>query len=163
MNKRINQEKRIRCTNWDDENVVSLASNGKNHSIVRKVITKDVKSLDAGDLIYDAIRLLKQGYEVRLNDNGGDAALRLYPCVDKEMKSMYISAQTMGDFRHSLKGKKIAFTRGGEDISTEEAFDFAKKCKKRGDEVTPDKMATCPKCGKHFRVGKRVCSDECGD
>ena len=153
-------EKRIRCTNWESENLVSLRAKGKNHTVSRKVLTKDVRSLDAGDLIYDVMRLLKQGYEVRLNDHGGDAAIRLYPCVDKEMKAMYVASQTMGDFRHSLKGKRITFTRGGEDISEEEALDFAKKCKQRGDEVTPDKMVTCPKCGKHFRVGKKACSDE---
>ena len=153
---KTSKQKRLECVNWDRENLVALNRKGKNHTISRKVLTKDVEDLEAGELIAEAIRLLKCGYEVRILDDDGNPAIRLYPCVERDMKSMFVASQTMEDFRHSLRGKKIAFTHNGDDLSEEDAVDLAEKSKQRGDEVTPDKMVTCPKCGKHFRVGKKT-------
>ena len=70
-----------------------------------------------------------------------------------------LSPQLLRPFKDEvLKGVGFRLWFEGREISDlEQARPVAKTCGTEGvDEVTPDPMMTCPSCGHHFRVGRRL-------
>lgn len=167
--KKRNNEKEIRLgvENWDRDAPISL-NKGHDHSN-RKIVTRGIVTsrdmgkahqLDAENVLEEIQCLLREGYEYRLLDEDGNEALRLYPCVEKDMKTVFVAAQTMGDFRHSLSDKRVVpFVKGrlASKKEVKETLEASDRTRNRGIvAVTPDMMATCPACGKRFRVGKQL-------
>ena len=55
-------------------------------------------------------KMLGSGMEVRLAV-GGEDAVRLYPCAATDFKTMFVAAETMGEFRHAAyRGRHLSFT-----------------------------------------------------
>lgn len=167
--KKMNSEKEIRLgvENWDREAPVRL--NKGHHQNNRKIVTRGiVTSRDFGQvhqfyaeaLLMAITEILRSGYEYRLFDKDGNEAVRLYPCVEKDMKTVFVAAQTMGDFRHALSDKRVVpFVKGrlASKKEVQETLEASDRTRSRGIvAVTPDMMATCPACGFEFRVGKKL-------
>lgn len=142
------------------EATVSLSSKGSNRADMRrKVRTNGIRRIDASDIIADAMNQLRAGFEVRLKDAEGDDAIRLYPCLDADYTEMFAAAQTMGEFRHGLKDIGFTMKRSGNYANREEATAArarTKALKVRRQNVTPDTIIVCPKCGTEIRVGKTL-------
>ena len=142
------------------EATVSLSSKGSNRADMRrKVRTNGIRRIDASDIIADAMNLLRAGFEIRLKDADGEDAIRLYPCLDADYTEMFAAAQTMGEFRHGLKDIGFTMKRSGNYANREEATAArarTKALKVRRQNVTPDTIIVCPKCGTEIRVGKTL-------
>ena len=142
------------------EATVSLSSKGSNRADMRrKVRTNGIRRIDASDIIADAMNQLRSGFEVRLLDAERKEAIRLYPCLDADYTEMFAAAQTMGDFRHGLKDIGFTMKRSGNYANREEATAArarTKALKVRRQNVTPDTIIVCPKCGTEIRVGKTL-------
>ena len=142
------------------EATVTLSSKGSNRADMRrKVRTNGIRRIDASDIIADAMNQLRAGFEVRLKDAEGDDAIRLYPCLDADYTEMFAAAQTMGEFRHGLKDIGFTMKRSGNYANREEATAArarTKALKVRRQNVTPDTIIVCPKCGTEIRVGKTL-------
>ena len=158
MNTNAN-ETRLEGANWD-EPVVKVRRNGNMGNVKRKVLTKGVKVLNVGAVLKQVKELLRQGYEVRLADDYGMDAVRLFPLAKPDCKSMYAAAQTMGTFRQCLMGKKLRVRHGEHEIKSAEAAAMVKEAAVRKEQndkrmwITPDTVVRCPKCGTEFRVGR---------
>lgn len=166
--KKMSSEKEIRLgvENWDRDAPIRL-NKGHNHSN-RKIVTRGIMTsrdmgkahqLDAENVLEEIQHILRSGYEYRLLDEDGNEALRLYPCVEKDMKTVFVAAQTMGDFRHSLGDKRVVpFVKGRLASKSEvrKMLDASDKTRNRGySAVTPDMTVICDGCGKVIRVGKK--------
>jgi len=155
----MNAQDRLRYagTDWDKPEV-RVKLKGDRDTVSRKVLTIGVKTIDSGDLMKDVLKYLRQGYEVQLGTS--DAWLRLYPCVTADCTKMFVSAQTMGNFRNKLNDKHFELVHRGETIDAETAnargVENHRKNKRESAEITPDTMATCPKCGFTFRIGRKI-------
>ena len=143
---------------------VKVETGGITHIPTRKVLTKSTKQIQLSKS--QAVNIadsLQKGCEVRLTAFGKEA-IRLYPCLDKDYKAMFVAAQSMGDFRsgtyNGIKFKIAKRHRKSERDWTPEDFrELSKKTNKERNRriyhsVTPDTMVTCPECGFEFRVGK---------
>ena len=147
---------RLECVNWDAEQPVTLKSKGRNHAVSRKVLTKAKHPISLiSNEIDRAAELLRQGYEVRLASTDGRDAVRLYPCVETDMKTMFVAAATMDPFRGTLADKRVRFTHRGREVTRSEARRL-NDAKAAEPHVTPDTVVECPKCGHRFRVGKKL-------
>ena len=143
------------------EATVSLSSKGSNRADMRrKVRTNGIRRIDASDIIADAMNQLRAGFEVRLLDAERKDAIRLYPCLDADYTQMFAAAQTMGEFRHGLKDIGFTMKRSGNFANREEATEARARrssaIKARRQNVTPDTIIVCPKCGTEIRVGKTL-------
>ena len=151
---------RFVCDNWDRP-TVKVKSHGRGAMPARKVVTRGTKTIECGGILESAAKMLREGYEVRLARKG-ETAVRLIPMIDAKTNGMYVDARTLvGAFRDgTLADKTARFVRFGREVSAEAVGEFVdrKKSEKRGgeDEVTPDTLVTCPKCGYRFRVGRRM-------
>ena len=153
---------RIECTNWDDEVAVATWARGRARKPARKVLTKGVVKVELTKGQMSRItKMLGSGMEVRL-DFGGDGAIRLYPCAAADFKTMFVAADTMGEFRHAVyRGRNLAFTsrRGRRSVSREEVEERVERVEAARQErshVTPETVVECPKCGFEFKVGKSL-------
>ena len=164
MNNNSN-EPRYEGTDWDP--VASIRRESKDHATVRrKVKTRGVYNFACEGMMASVFKKLRQGYEVRLlaGLNDDTAAIRLYPCLEKDCKTMFVAAQTMGDFRTKTLADKHAEVRIRGEVATEtEVERFKDEHKARSAEykasmlcVTPDTTVTCPNCHTTFRVGKQL-------
>ncbi len=153
--KKRESAERLVCVNWDKENPTLIKKQAAGHAVSRKVLTKDVYKLPAADIITEAISLLKKGYEVRLCGKASEA-IRLYPCVEQDMETMFVAAQTMGKFRTSLSTKKVKLLRKGVEATTADMINLNRDQKEEIARVSPDCTVTCPNCGTTFRVGKKL-------
>ena len=144
----INNDTRYVGTNWDDVKVAAKVK--ESGGIARKVITKGISQLEAGDILAKAFCKLRQGYEVRFVDELGDEAIRIYPCVSKGGETMDVCLRAMNGFKGVLKDKKVKRIDVKKNASAKDERE-----EEESDEVTPDTIATCPNCGHHFRVGKK--------
>jgi len=98
-------------------------------------------------------RVLRAGYEVRLG--GEDNGIRLYPCLHTDFKTMFVAADTMGNFRNSVSDMEFEVIRYGEVTDVEKVHRASDNAKAESMlHVTPDKIVTCPVCGNEFRIGK---------
>ena len=120
------------------------------------------------------IRMMREGKEITLcfRSRNGDAKplVRFYAVMKTDFSGMYVSAQTLGEFRtdtlEGIKSKIIHRTQTGDhkphEISAKEANgmwrDINDKVRNDAREkrewVSPDTVVECPKCGYEFRVGR---------
>jgi len=158
----MDTDTRIECTNWDEGVAVATWARGRARKPARKVLTRGVARVEMTKGQTSRItKMLGSGMEVRLGF-GGDGAVRLYPCAAADFKTMFVAADTMGEFRHAVyRGRKLAFTsrRGKRAVSREEVEERVVRVEQaRRDRVhvTPDTVVECPKCGFEFKVGKSL-------
>ena len=161
-NTNMNTDTRIECTNWDDEVAVATWATGRARKPARKVLTRGVAKVELTKGQMSRItKMLGSGMEVRL-DFGGDGAIRLYPCAATDFKTMFVAADTMGEFRHAVyRGRTLAFTsrHGKRAVSREEVEERVGRVEQARQErvhVTPETVVECPKCGFEFKVGKSL-------
>ena len=141
---------------WDDAEVHIKRNSKKLSTMTRKVVTKGIKHINNDKLINRITKLLRSGYEVRISD-----AIRIYPCMEKDLKTMFAASQTIGEFRSCLGDIKAKTIWRGKEVDPDEKAGEAKARnneykRERAEkiEVTPDTMVTCPECGAEFRVGR---------
>lgn len=151
-----NNDIRFAGVNWDKEQPTTITRNG--NKVSRKVVTRKIVRINASWMIDAIIDQLRQGNEVRVC-NGDCDAVRFYPCLEKDMKTMFIACSSMGDFRDSLADKKAKLFRLGEERSAQDMREFQiavhDEAKLRKN-VTPSTIVKCPNCGEEFRVGKQL-------
>ena len=153
---------RIECTNWDEEVSVATWAKGRARKPARKVLTRGVAKVELTKGQMGGItKMLGSGMEVRL-DFGGEDAIRLYPCAATDFRTMFVAADTMGEFRHAVyRGKSLSFTsrRGRRAVSREEVEERVERVETARQErahVTPETVVACPRCGFEFKVGKSL-------
>ncbi len=158
----MDTDTRIECTDWDEAVTVATWAKGRARKTARKVLTRGVAKvkLTKGQMGSIA-KMLGSGMEVRL-DFGGEDAIRLYPCAAADFRTMFVAADTMGEFRHAVyRGRKLSFTtrRGRRAISPEEVEERvgrAETAMRERARVTPETVVACPRCGFEFKVGKSL-------
>lgn len=148
---------RMVCSNWDTPEV-NCKSNGRGRTSAGKVITLGIDYILAPELIQAATESLRCGYEVRIcGETSKEEAIRLFPCATPDKTAMFVKAATLYDFRDkTLADKKMRLMRNGKETTPEE--EIARKDESGGDEVeevTPDPIITCPKCGCRYRAHKK--------
>jgi len=159
------RHERVPIGEWEAE--VATRKQGRfNNTLRRKVATRGIKHISVGRLLGEVARYLRRGYEVRLVDGKQKSAVRFYPCLDKEYKAMFVSAQTMGDFRHSINDIKFRVSNKGKELDVEQSVeDYERKREQTSRTlacVTPDMTVECPQCGFEFRIGKVLSSKKEG-
>ena len=99
-------------------------------------------------------KAMKHGYEPRL-----DESVRFVHLIDPGFRRMRISVQAMGDFRNCLEDVEFSLHHGGKEVSATEAEALREiPDPKVREEVTPDVVAHCPKCGTEMRIGRKLAS-----
>ena len=158
----MDTDTRIECTNWDDEVAVATWTMGRARKPARKVLTRGVAKVELTRGQTSRIaKMLGSGMEVRL-DFGGEDAIRLYPCAATDFRTMFVAADTMGEFRHAVyRGRNLAFTsrHGRRAVSREEVEERVGRIEQARQErvhVTPETVVACPECGFEFKVGKSL-------
>ena len=153
---------RIECTNWDEEVSVATWAKGRARKPARKVLTRGVAKVElTKGQMGGIMKMLGSGMEVRL-DFGGEDAIRLYPCAATDFRTMFVAADTMGEFRHAVyRGKSLSFTsrRGRRAVSREEVEERVGRVERARQErahVSPETVVACPRCGFEFKVGKSL-------
>ena len=131
-------------------------------TLIRKVKTRKVISLPIGFVNEeDIIGNLRKGFEVRLTMFGKEA-IRLFPVLAADFKSVYVCAQSMGSFRTSTyTANKVELYSKRKAISDDEVEKMKSAAVARNEawkknmiEVTPDTVLTCPTCGTLLRIGR---------
>jgi len=150
--------KRLELCDWNETLHVTALDKGDHYSAKAKSrgkVTETEIAARAGLDPSDVERLLvavgnavREGYDVKLCD-----AVRFYACVLK-LKTPFVAAQTLGNFRQSIADKAIRPTLHGRDTSLARVKELDRQARQEHPHVTPDTMVTCPKCGTEFRVGK---------
>ena len=151
-----NNDIRYAGVNWDTEQPTTI--NRKGDHVSRKVLTRKVVCINAARIFDAIIDQLRQGNEVRLC-NGDSNAVRFYPCLKQDMKTMFVASATMGDFRESLVDKKAKLFRLGEERTAKDMREFQQAVSEEINahkHVTPSTMVRCPNCGEEFRIGKQL-------
>ena len=161
MNKHKNENGEPRVEGeWDAEVSIRRNKDRTHQSMARKVKTKKLIRVRF-DTDFTK-RKLRQGYEVILTDRDGHNVLRLFPCMNTDFTEMYVSAQTLGDFRHkTLEGIKwhttyYGFARSNNEVRELNEDEREANAKRKFIEVTPDTIINCPKCGTEIRVGRAL-------
>lgn len=131
----------------------------KRVSLLRKITTRGVFDyhLDGRGIV----EKLQDGYEVRLCISDKEA-IRLFPVLSTDLKSVYVCAQSMGSFRaNTYSTNEVSLHRRGKEMTKDEVDSMVSTAKKRNEdwkknviEVTPDTVLTCPTCGTLLRVGR---------
>ena len=135
-----------------------FASDGRKNLTPRRFVhNRGVVRIEDAALERKIIDYLKSGYEVRLF-NG---SVRLYHCVDKEFRTMYIAAATLADsrVRGCVNDVEFDFVRKDGKHDVQDVIDLELDHRQAKDEmvhVSPDTVVECPKCGFQFRVGKTL-------
>ena len=158
----MDTDTRIECTNWDDEVSVATWAKGRARKPARKVLTRGVAKvkLTRGQMS-NITKMLGSGMEVRL-DIGGEDAIRLYPCAATDFKTMFVAAETMGEFRHAAyRGRHLSFTsrNGARNVGEDEIEErVSRACRIAAGRahVSPESVVRCPRCGFEFKVGKSL-------
>lgn len=108
-------------------------------------------------------KLLRQGKQVILSGRGSNDAIRLFPCLTTDLTEMFVAAQTVGDFRHSIGDIKFSVRHRGLRASSSDCArlvaDAAERheAKKRQQLVVcPSRHVTCPVCGADLELGSLV-------
>ena len=155
MNTSKSNEARV-IGEWEPE--VKVKKQGVKNGIRRKVLTRgDIK------LFVDIARikrLLRQGFEVVLTEVGGDSkdGIRLYPCMDSDIKKMFVAAQAVGSFRESLADICFRVEHRGKSISKVGCESLIHEVRERAENIAresacPRRVVTCPSCGTEFEIG----------
>lgn len=145
----------------DWEPTVEVKSRGPSNSTMkRKVVTKS-KVFVKVDLDR-VIRELRHGHEVvlvadqKMPDTTG--GIRLFPCMEKDLKTMFVAAQTVGDFRHSISDIKTTVRYRGKEMASADCEQLVAIAAKRfevakREAACPTRVVSCPKCGYEFEIG----------
>ena len=153
---------RFEGANWDNPVVKVKRSNKAHASLARKVLTRGVERLYMGGMFKGVKEKLRAGKEVRLCDELGNDAIRIYPIASTDCKRMNVRTQAMGVFTKCLADKKLRIRHGDHELNRDEARELMSEQQERHDKakaaafeaVTPDTIVQCPKCGYQFRVGR---------
>ena len=158
MSKQIkNQEPRITGI-W--EPTVKVRSKGPSaSSLKRKVVTE--RTMKIAFPMSQVAKLLRQGYEIVLTDDPTSKeknGIRLYPCMNKNLTEMHVTAQTVGAFRHSISDLKFTVRRNGRKMSSAECSRMVAEAEARHEAAKreaacPTRVVQCPKCGFEFEIG----------
>ena len=160
----MNDHNETRMTaEWEPEAKIKR-SGGHYTAPARKLLTKGVAQLCYPTMLKEVLDKLRSGYEVRLTYWKGNDAIRIFPILSTDLKTVYPHAQTMGVFRHALEDLKPKVYHKGEllddvRIRMEKNVQMDKYNKFKEQQrlsVTPDTMVTCPNCGTEFRVGSKL-------
>ena len=169
-NENRNEEARFEGVNWDSEwkPKVKMKCAGDNQP-KRKVLTKGNREVycDLGEIR----KLLRQGYEVRLREPGAkETFLRIFPVLGTDLKTMYAACKAMSPLSGCLADKKVRVVFRGKEYANPEdaaaAFEetrYHREDDGDGEEleqVTPDTVVKCPKCGNRFRVGRALANND---
>ena len=155
MNTSTSNEARVTGV-WEPE--VKVRKQGVKNGIRRKVLTRgDIK------LFVDIARIkrfLRQGFEVVLTGVNGNSkdGIRLFPCMDTEIKKMFVAAQAVGSFRESLADIRFRVEHHGQSISKVGCESLVKEARQRAENnaresACPRRVVTCPSCGTEFEIG----------
>lgn len=155
--KPTDNRKRLELCDWNETLHATALDKGDHYSAKAKCrgsLTETEIAGHAGLNAADVERLLvaignavREGYDVKLCE-----AVRFYACVLK-LRTPFIAAQTTGNFRRSIADKTIRPVLHGRNVSLQHVRELDRRAREG---VTPDIMATCPKCGHEFRVGKKL-------
>ena len=131
-------------------------SDGRKNTVPRRFVhNRGVRDIEDRRLEKKIVGLLRDGYEVRLF--GG--SVRLYHCVDKEFRTMYVAAATLADsrVRSCVHDIGFEFVRKDGKHDVQDVIDMELDRRTAANEmphITPDTVVECPECGAQFRVGK---------
>ena len=143
-------------------------------------ITRKVKSTGNVEYVLPAgaeesfSKLLREGKEITLcfrsRNGAAKPIVRFYAVMKTDFSGMYVSAQTLGEFRtETLEGitsKIIQREQAGDhkphEVSAKEANGMWRgindkrrnEAREKREWVSPDTVVECPKCGYEFRVGR---------
>ena len=129
---------------------------GQKNAVPRRFVhNRGVREIEDRRLERKITDLLRSGYEVRLF--GG--SVRLYHCVDKEFRTMYVAAATLADsrMRSCVHDIEFDFVHKGGKRDRQDVVDMELDRRQARDgmiHVTPDTVVECPECGTQFRIGK---------
>ena len=141
---------------WEPE--VKVKKQGVKNGIRRKVLTRgNIKLFVDMSRIK---RLLRQGFEVVLTEVNGDSkdGIRLFPCMDTDIKKMFVAAQAVGSFRESLADIRFRVEHRGKHMSLTGCENLVDEVRERAgnkarESVCPRRVVTCPNCGTEFEIG----------
>ena len=145
----------------DWEPTVEIKSRGPSSSTMRRKVVTKSKVFVKVDLDW-VISGLRHGHEVvlvadpKMPDTTG--GIRLYPCMEKDLKHMFVAAQTVGDFRHSISDIKANVRYRGKEMANTDCEQLVAEAAKRfevakRESACPTRVVTCPKCGYEFEIG----------
>ena len=164
MSKRKNENGEPRVEGeWDAEVSIKRQKDRTHQSMARKVLTNGVVKIPIYSLSCNSkviSNYLRCGKEVMMTDEREKPIIRLFPCMNSDFTEMYVSAQTLGDFRHkTLEGIKWhtsyhGLFRTNNEVRELNEVERKANAKRKFIEVTPDTVIECPKCGTEIRVGK---------
>lgn len=130
--------------------------------VKRRFVPRDIVTIPWGKPVCEREILgwIKSGYEVRIGSV--KSGIRIFPYLNTDFKTQRIVAQTHGDFREAIKD--VSWNESGkvthDPDEMRDKVEGRNKYERDGHElannVTPDKMVECPKCGFNFRVGKKL-------
>jgi len=143
-------EPRFVGTNWEPEVRVKKRGAARG-DMGRKVITTGTVTLECDQLIGRIVILLRQGKEVRLGD-----ALRIFPCMLSDLKTMSVSTQAMKGLTSTLADKSARVVAKGNVVSGGEVAKAARQRHREYVEITPDTTVICNVCGNRIRIGRRL-------
>ena len=133
----------------------------------RKVVTNGRMELLLNDSqVRYLTKYLRQGCEVTLTTRDARPVCRFFPLSSVDMSRIYVAALCLQPFSvDTLADKRpvaCRFGSGGRHelqstLATQEARDrfVAESRSAKLEEVTPDMVVECPRCGFEFRVGKK--------
>ena len=131
---------------------------GRKNTVPRRFVhNRGVRAIEDRRLEKKIVDLLRGGYEVRLFGE----SVRLYHCVDKEFRTMYVAAATLADsrVRSCVHDIEFDFVRRDGRHDVQDVINLELDRRTAADEmphVTPDTVVKCPECGATFRVGKAL-------
>ena len=114
--KKRNDDLRLECVNWDEEQPATIKCTGRNHAVSRKVLTKAKHPISLiSNEIDRAAELLRQGYEVRLATTDRSSSARSADtasasarswCKNGEAESLRFENRTVEAVGHRFSADK---------------------------------------------------------
>lgn len=162
MNNENNNEARV-TADWEPQASVQK-KDARHPYLKRKLLTTGIERFRLPMTLEQIRQALRQGKEVRFYDGGENDAIRIFPLLSRDCKTIYPVAETMGDFRDCLSDLKPHVMHNRKELNDMELrrevnaqrakYEAGKEATRLS--VTPDTMVTCPNCGTEFRVGRQL-------
>ena len=158
MSKPINNHEPRITGIW--EPTVKVRSKGPSaSSLKRKVVTE--RTMKIAFPMSQVAKLLRQGYEIVLTDDPSTEepnGIRLFHCMNTKLTEMFVAAQSVGDFRHSISDVGFKVVHNRQELSPTECrqmVDATVECheENKREAACPTRVVQCPKCGYEFEIG----------